>query len=292
MDKTLDLQYTDDAEVNRYFYYKDSQSVNFFVEDKNKEYVYEILFEQIFPDLEIKSIFTCGGKPAMEKLFYELGDKDSDNPLNPNIYIADGDFDRIIFSDRMIKHSHFIYLDAYNVESYFFDEKICVKLAMLKLEKCFKDTQQKIKIVDWYKKIITQSKELFFIYCYLQAYHPGIKTIGNSPYIFINSSTGFEKEKAIEQYKTNLSNDGIVLEDAKMEVIKQKYDDLYGKEYWHLICGKFLLISLMHYLKSKGVSVSTDELKRTFIINANEKKFDYLITKVNNVFINKKNEAS
>ena len=65
-----------------------------------------------------------------------------------------------------------------------------------------------------------------------------------------------------------------------MEVIKQKYDDLYGKEYGHLICGKFLLISLMHYLKSKGGSVSIDELKRTFIINANEKKFDYLITKV------------
>lgn len=290
MDETIDLQYTDDAEINRYFFYKDSQEVNFFVEDKNKEYIYEILFEQLFPDLEIKAIFTCGGKPAMEKLFYELGDKDNDNLSNPNIYIADGDFDRIIFFDRMIKHSHFIYLDSYNVESYFFDEKICVKLAMLKLEKCFKETQQKIKIADWYKKIINETKELFFIYCYLQTYHPGIKTIGNSPYIFIDPKTGFEKEGAITHYKETLSKSGIVLNDTKMEELKQKYFSVYGTEYWHLICGKFILISLMHYLKSKGISVNTDELKRIFIINANEKRYDYLIKRVNDV-LNEQNDA-
>ena len=73
-----------------------------------------------------------------------------------------------------------------------------------------------------------------------------------------------------------------------MEVIKQKYDDLYGKEYWHLICGKFLLISLMHYLKSKGVSVSTDELKRTFIINANEKSLIILSQKLTMFLLTKR----
>ena len=48
MDNTDALLYTHEAEATRYFYYKDSQEINFFVEDKNKEYEYELLFEKLF----------------------------------------------------------------------------------------------------------------------------------------------------------------------------------------------------------------------------------------------------
>mgnify|MGYP000869244540 FL=1 len=36
-----ELRYTDEAELNRYLFYGDINEVNFFVEDKNKEYEYE-----------------------------------------------------------------------------------------------------------------------------------------------------------------------------------------------------------------------------------------------------------
>ncbi len=294
MDNTDALLYTHEAEATRYFYYKDSQEINFFVEDKNKEYEYELLFEKLFPDLTIKTIFSSGGKPAMENLFQEFGVFDQDNNSHPNIYIVDGDFDIIIAPDNMIQHEHYIYLDAYNIESLLFEETACVRLSMCRLEKGFSYTKDKIKIKDWYSKIINQSQKLFVIYCFLKAYYPTVKNVGNSPYLFIDPSTGFEKTNVMDEYRLTLQDNGINLDQDKLDDILYKFSLKYGNEYWRMICGKFILTSLMHYLKTKGVSVNYRDLKHHFLLNPDSKRFMYLTTKVNTVLlnINQRKEAS
>ena len=296
MDNTDALLYTNEAEATRYFYYKDSQEINFFVEDKNKEYEYELLFEKLFPELKINTIFSSGGKSAMENLFYEFGLFDQDNDLHPNIYIVDGDFDLIIDPDNMIRHEHYIYLDAYNIESLLFEEIACVRLSMCRLEKSFSYTKDKINIKDWYSKIINQSKDLFVIYCFLKAYYPTIKNVGNSPYIFIDPHTGFAKTNALNDFKLTLQNNGINLDLAqdKINEILNKLRIEYGNDYWRLICGKFVLTSLMHYLKTKGVSVNYRDLKHHFLLNPDSNRFMYLTTRVHDIIqnVNQRKEAS
>ena len=43
-----ELRYTREAELNRYLFYKDINEINFFVEDKNKEFEYETILEKLF----------------------------------------------------------------------------------------------------------------------------------------------------------------------------------------------------------------------------------------------------
>ena len=64
MSDLCDLQYSPDASVTRYYYFKDNQDVNIFVEDQNKEFEYEEIFSKLLPGLKINSIFTTGGKSA------------------------------------------------------------------------------------------------------------------------------------------------------------------------------------------------------------------------------------
>lgn len=287
MDESNDLRYSDEGCATRYLYYKDYQDINIFIEDQDKEYEYEILFSSLLPNLEFKTLFASGGKPAMKELYNEFGIVDVDNTNHPNIYIVDGDFDRIIFPDKMIVNDHFIYLDAYNIESYLFNEKACVKFAMGHLHLPYDKTKITINYQQWYSSIISQASELFFIYCNLQANHPSVKNIGNGPYIFIDNNTGLERVGALSQYKKKLLDENNIDIDAETEQIveiKNNYRDIYGNDYWHLICGKFVLTSLMNYLASKRVKpIKENDLRWWLINNIALEPLDYLKHKINNI---------
>ena len=287
MNKANDLMYSDEASATRYLYYKDSQDINIFIEDKDKEYEYELIFSQLMPDLKFNTIFASGGKKEMKELFGEFGTVDADNPSHPNIYIVDGDFDRIIFPNDMITNEHFIYLDAYNIENYLLNEEACIKFSMGKLEQSYCETKQRINYQYWYSSIINQASELFFVYCHLQANHPSIKNVGNGPYIFIDIETGLEKFGALTLYKKKLLKDNnidIDAETTQIEEIKQKYRTIYGEECWHLICGKFLLTSLLNYLRSKRVKpICEKDLRWWLINNLAVEPLNYLVDNINRV---------
>ena len=44
------LQFSEEAELNRYLFYSDLNEINFFVEDKDKEYEYETIFLRLFKE--------------------------------------------------------------------------------------------------------------------------------------------------------------------------------------------------------------------------------------------------
>lgn len=294
MNETNNLQYSTEGSAARYLYLKDQQDVNFFVEDVNHEFEYERILKKLFPAVKIKTIFTAGGKPAMKERFKEYGEFDPHNSSHPNIYIVDGDFDRIIRPNEMIVNDHFIYLDSYNIEDYLLDEDACYDFTCGNLRKTLSEVRSCIKFADWYNLIILQASKLFFIYCYIQAYHPTVENISNSPFKFIDHKTGFEREGAFEEYKSSLSNEhSIVIDESKLNVLKQSYKALYGEDLKHLICGKFLLKSLRSYLISKGLTSFTEEQLRWWLVcNINIQSFDSLTQKIQKIIQNSKEDET
>ena len=285
MSDVQNLEYSDEASATRYVFFKERQDINIFIEDQNKEYQYEAIFKQLLPNYNFGAIFASGGKPAMKKMFEEFGAFDVDNPTHPNIYIVDGDFDRIIFSTDMVNHPNYIYLDAYNIENYLIDENSCVRFACGKLRKCEEETRNTIKFNEWKDKIVSQAKELFLVYCYLKSYYPQIKNVNNSPYMFLDAKTGFEREGAFDDYKNTLAteyNIDIAQEQAKITELRNIYVSLNGSDFLNLICGKFLLTSLFTYLFTKGIKkANQQEFEWWLINNINISRLSFLVEAIN-----------
>ena len=290
MSDVQNLEYSDEASATRYVFLKGGQKINIFIEDKNKEYQYEAIFNQLLPDIDFGAIFSSGGKSAMERLFYEFGTFDPDNPSHPNIYIVDGDFDRIISSENMIKSSNYIYLKAYNIENYLIDEKACVRFACGKFRKRECETKNIVSFNTWEEQITRQAKKLFLVYCYLKAYHPNIKNVNTSHFLFLDAETGFERDGAFENYTCMLKTQHqINLEEDKEKIddIEEKCKIVYGDDFSCLICGKFLISSLFSYLTSIGVNkANKQEFEWWLINNINISKLSYLADSIKDIITN------
>lgn len=245
------LQFTDEAELNRYLFFSDLNEINFFVEDKEKEYEYETILSRLFKDkYKIASIISAGGKIGVKNAFYEFGEVDKDNNAKNNFYIVDGDFDRYVHQNSMILNEHFIYLKYYNIENYFIDEAAIIKFTKGQVHRLDSEVRELVKFSEWRNKIIQQSKPLFLLYCAVQNNLPSEPNVARNEYLFIDDKTGFEKEDAYDTYlKRIFSLDEKILEEV--EVVASTYERINGNDYFGLICGKFLLTSLYKYLGGK-----------------------------------------
>lgn len=270
------LEYSFDASLNRTLFYSEFNDINIYVEDINKEYEYETVFKRLLGDeYRISSIFCMGGKKEVIKAFEE-NKKQNINDLN--FYIVDGDFDRYIFPEKMIKDSHFIYLDTYNIENYYIDEEACYKFSKGKLRLIDDKVRKIINFDNWLNTIITQSSKLFLSYCFLEKYYPEIPSVSRKHCEFIDSKTGFERtddayNKYFENVIINADSDAM----SKINDIDRDYKLINGDNYFNLICGKFLLCSLGFYLRSKiNDRIDNDDLKLYLIENFDIKKLDYI----------------
>lgn len=270
------LEYSFDASLNRTLFYSEFNDINIYVEDINKEYEYETVFKRLLGDeYRISSIFCMGGKIGVIKAFEE-NKKQNINDLN--FYIVDGDFDRYIFPEKMIKDSHFIYLDTYNIENYYIDEEACYKFSKGKLRLIDDKVRKIINFDNWLNTIITQSSKLFLSYCFLEKYYPEIPSVSRKHCEFIDSKTGFERtddayNKYFENVIINADSDAM----SKINDIDRDYKLINGDNYFNLICGKFLLSSLGFYLRSKiNNRIDNDDLKWYLIENFDIKKLDYI----------------
>ena len=73
---------------------------------------------------------------------------------------------------------------------------------------------------------------------------------------------------------------------SKIDDIKAKFQTIYGEEYWHLICGKFLLTSLMKYLCSKNVKpICEKDLRWWLINNLSKEPLQYLVDDINDIIL-------
>lgn len=275
MDEEI-LEYSFYGSLNRTLFYSEINDINIYVEDKGKEYEYETIFKRLLGDnYRISSIFGMGGKLEVIKAFEE---NQSENIVQSNYYIVDGDFDRYIAPENMIDDSHFIYLNSYNIENYYIDKEACYKYAKGKLKEMDNKVREIIDFDNWLNTIISQSSKLFFSYCFLKKYYPYVPSVSRNPCEFIDSKTGFERtDGAYSKYFENVILNADPDAMSKINDIKRNYKLINGDNYFNLICGKFLLSSLGHYLRSKiEQRIDNQDLRWYLIENFDIKKLDYI----------------
>lgn len=286
MNGTNDLKYSEEGKAARYPFLKQYNDINFFVEDEDKEYQYEEIFQRMFgKEFEVKHIFSTGGKPFLIERFKEFGKEDPDDLNKINVYLADGDFDVFLHAEEMIKSENFIYLKAYNIENYYIDKVATINFMRGILHKRKKEVEDIIDFNSWLKDIVEYAKEIFWCYCYIQKKYPEIVNVSRGPAFFIDEKTGFERAGAFERFISELNTKhGLDIEKDEdvINEIKENYKNIYGDSYFELICGKFLLWSLHAYLKSKASKKNIDykAFEWDMICNFDINKLSYVKDKI------------
>lgn len=262
MSDNNDLTFSSEAATTRAILYHGLNDINLFVEDANRQYEYETIFKRLLGDKYcIRTIFAVGGKRNVEQSYEELGAKTDGIK---NFYIVDGDFDRYIPRDRerMIDDDCFIYLKPYNIENYYIDEQACLLYAKGLLKQTDDAVKQTINFPSWKTRIVAEAKKLFLCYCLVKTINPEEETLKRSPYLFIDADTGFEKTDG--SFNTYLNHVRSLSEnyEEQIQAISALYEAENGQDYFNLICGKFLLTSLMCHIRKKvGQTIRMDDFK-------------------------------
>lgn len=227
------LFYSEEALLNRVLFYSDYNDINIFVEDEYKEFIYENIFQRMFNyQIRINKILSMKGKPGVKKAFQEYGCLYDGKPA---IYLVDGDFD-LVMGKEMVDNPNYIYLEKYNIESYYIDEKAVLKYMAGKMKITQKKVLEKIEYSKWEDVIYEAMKELFINYMVAQdVFH----------------KNGYVNTGKIEEYINSLKC-RISDYDVKYDSYKRKFETILFGDTTRLVCGKYLLASLSNYLREKA----------------------------------------
>ena len=225
------LFYSESALLNRVLFYADYNDINIFVEDEYKEYIYENIFQRMFNyKININKIFPMKGKPGVEKAFREYGDSYDEKPA---IYLVDGDFD-LVMDKKMISSPNYIYLEKYNIESYYIDEKAVLNYMVGKMKTTQKNVSETIEYSKWKDMIYGAMKELFINYMIAQEKFPEEKNVGISPHVFFyeNGYVNIDKINGyINQLKSRMTD-----YDVMYDLYKRKFETILFGDTTRLVC--------------------------------------------------------
>lgn len=274
MNDVSDLKYSDNAAITRYYFQKELYDISFFVEDTDKEYEYEEIFERILP-IEIKrGIFSLGGKSNLENAFYIVNNK-----IGKVFFIADGDFD-IILGRKQIQADNFLYLKKYNIESYLLYKPAIISYMRPRLKIPKSETEQVIDYDAWEQTVTPFFKKIFALHSLIQKNELQIKNVSRGAAFFVNKN-GMPNEQNYDKYldeiKTIIPN---VEDEIQGRTIDLEYT--YGSEATCFVSGKYFIESLSRYLNSKPVNKKQnyDDLKAFLIANFDITQLDYLVKKI------------
>lgn len=251
------FEYTSNGLLNRVMFLSSANEINIFVEDRDKEYEYQNIFERLFGDeITVKKIFAVGGKLEVEKAYREYGDV-YDN--KKNFYIVDGDFD-LLLEKTMIDKPNYIYLQRYNIESYYVDKNAILSFMAGKMKKVKEEVDSEICYDDWREDTYSKLERLFLNYAVAQKELLEETNVGISEYTYLDEQ-GLISIKKVNDYESRLKEriDGYNL---KLNMCKKRYEDVLNSDPTRLICGKYILCSLAQYLRKKtGKTFGTDDFK-------------------------------
>ena len=273
MTQTTDLLFSDEAEATRAVLFQGHNSINFYVEDKNKEYEYETILRNLLGSgYSIAAVFSANGKPGVKERYEEFG---SETEGIRNFYIVDGDLDRYTFPEEMIEDECFIYLEPYNIENHFIDEEATILYIQGKKRMRYEEAKTLINFPMWRNRIVSQASELYLLHCYVQKAKLGIPNTKRSAYSFIDDS-GFEKENSINNYRNEIEEVSPI-DSSILDEIRANYFAINGEDYFNLICGKFLFASLSKYLSKKTeMNISHPDFRWFLITQLDLEKIDYI----------------
>ncbi len=276
MGDALELAYTDDALLTRVLFLSSTKSVNIFVEDINKEYEYEEIFERLFNDeIKVSCIFPTGGKPSLENAYSLFGNSPE---YGKSFFIADGDFD-IALGRNQINAPNIVYLSMYNIECYLIEEEATIRFMRPKLKLKKDEARLKINFQSWKECILPFFEKIFILHLIVQKNSSYIENVGRNPNCFLNE-TGHPRETYLAQYENEIKENNVDLDNI-YEECQDVFHQVYGCNQVNGICGKYLLESLKSYLNNKiRKKINVDELKAGLIKDFDITKLDYVKTKL------------
>ena len=265
------MNYSEEGLLTRVIFLASQNDLNIFVEDSNKEYEYEEIFERLFSrDLRINCIFPTGGKPFLEEAFTLFG---MSCEYGKTFFIADGDFDEAMERD-MIVADNFVYLRRYNIESYLLHKEAIIRFMRPKLRKTLCETENLLKYDEWYTTVAPFFKKLFSLHFVVQKYCPEVENVKRGYARFLESN-GLPKEEEYDKYKAEISSFITELDEKLSDAIAD-LERVYGDDGVNFVCGKCYIGSLKLYLNTfvkKGLS--DDDIKAVLIsqFDVNELKY-------------------
>lgn len=124
MEVSSTLEYTEAGLSARDIFFAASYDVHFFVEDSDKENLYETIFSRLFKGVGAFKVFPLGGKTAV----IQHASTSSHVSSVRRIYVLDKDFDDL--HSRKVDDPKIFYLDDYCVETSIIDEESLVQFAV------------------------------------------------------------------------------------------------------------------------------------------------------------------
>ena len=274
MRNSEDLLYSQEALFNKYYFLEDQVDVVIYVEDTNKEYEYEKIFQRLF-DMKLKcKIIALDGKLNLEEAF-----RTKTTRRNKAFYIADGDFD-LALGRTQIQADNFVYLKKYNIECYYLYQPAILTYMSMRLGKQIQETASLIDYDNWESNITPYYKKVFALHCIVQKQELGIPNVAKGACYFIDKN-GFPNLSNYQRYLTEIKSD-IPDINNQIEPQVQELENLYGNDLNCFICGKYIIESLSRYLNSKPVHKKRDseDLKNHLILSFDTSQLNYIKDKV------------
>lgn len=256
------LEYTREGLLNRVMFLSSANEVNIFVEDRDKEYEYQNIFERLFGnEIIVKKIFAVGGKPEVEKAYREYGDVYENKK---NFYIVDGDFD-LLLEKPMIDKPNYIYLQRYNIESYYVDKNATLTYMAGKMKKVKEEVELAISYDDWCEDTYSKLEHLFLVYAVAQMELLEESNVGISEYTYLDEQGLISIEK-VNTYENRIK-ERIADYDLKLNMCQKRYEKVLNSDPAKLICGKYILCCLAQYLRRKTRKTFKEDDFKYFMLN-------------------------
>lgn len=275
MNDDFDLHYSLNAEINRIFFYTDYNTLNILVEDKDKEFEYENIFNRMFNgELTFETIFAVGGKLNLKEA-YKLLKESKDEIDSINVFVTDRDFD-FILDKEVINDEIFLYLDQYCIENYFIDSNAIINFIQGRVCKRLAEVKRQVNLEFWHSTITKQFYNLFILFLIVQDKKLPIPNVGESTFKFIKNTSWEIDEDKFNAYYTKVS-EYVVNLDQEILAMQNRLKKKVGNDIHTVISGKFYFDSLKMYLLNFSSSKINDKDLRNYLVkNFNIRKLDFI----------------
>lgn len=272
MNNITGLSYSPNGAFNRYILKKKRGYIHLFVEDTGKEFEYEEILERMFQESHMPKfqIFAMNGKKYVEDAFSR-----TISSTDKVFFIADGDFDRAL-GKHQVSAQNFVYLRKYNIESYLIYKPAVITFMRKKLGKEINETKQIVDYESWEGTVSPYLKNVFALHCLVQQNCQSEENVGKGPGYFFDP-IGFPNYARYNAYLTTINSQCSITQ-TDIDNQCNTLEEMYGTEIGAFVCGKYLIHSLLYYLKSKCPkrNLDIDSLREYLISNFDISLLDYI----------------
>lgn len=275
----LENQYMDTIDsfikpLKKYKYY-------IYVEDKGKIGFYELLFENLYPEIKIMIFAKYSGKTELINFYFNEINGSDDN-FEDSIILLDRDYEakmpQVCYAtlanksfDELKLNKHFKILNRTNIENYLFNY-IGVKNAIKIVANSCEDKFNEINLKEAYIKIKELMERLSFKYLINQCLMCDFpKTSKHLDFETFEKTFIFEKH--FEKLKKDVLENKNNIDELKYKNTYEEIEDFFKLKYSteEDIDGKMFLTCLIQYCLDKKVgNINKDILTKTLILYLTE----------------------